>query len=304
MNKEEVRTKLDKVLTRLGMDTTEWLETISHFRAKLELLSESNSYNTLLKALCSSNDLSEFNSYVFEVMFAYDFESKQQRLAYEVRQLTAENSSVDFCYKLQKINIYFELRLIQQRNWITKTIDNQLEYRQISEILLNGKDESDESVRLQNLILQKCQNENGKPIKFYAKENHFFNFIVINVSELHLGMIDKADCFLTMYGDLNVPHLYRRGVFGMWQDLPENSSEIEKRCYAKFQYFRETIHAVLFVRYVKGSGYLNKMYIDRELEYFAILNNNLVAKETADLVIGELASFLTEWPDKNSKKAR
>jgi len=270
MNKEEVRTKLDRVLSRLGMDTTEWLETISHFRAKLELLSESNSYTKLLKALFSSNDLSEFNSYVFEVMFAYDFESKQQPLAYEVRQLTSENSSVDFCYNLQKIKIYFELRLIQQRNWITKSIGTQLKDKKISEILLNGEDESDETVRLQNLILQKCQNENGNPIKFYAKESHFFNFIVINISELHLGMIDKADCFLAMYGDLNVPHFYRRGIFGMWQDLSKISSEIEKRCYAKFQYFRETIHGVLFVRYVKGSGYLDRMYIDRELEYFAI----------------------------------
>ena len=44
---------------------------------------------------------------------------------------------------------------------------------------------------------------------------------------------------------------------------------------------------------------MNKMFIDRELEYFAILNNNLVSKETSDLVGKELASFLPYWPDKN-----
>lgn len=304
MNKEAVRTKLEKVLTRLGMDTKAWLETISHFLAKVELLAEVNSYNKLLKSLFASNDLSEFNSYVFEVMFAYDFESKQQPLTYEVCQLTSEKTSVDFCYKSNKITILFELRLIQQRSWITESISKQLEENKFSQTLLNGNDEAHETVRLQNLILQKCQNEEGEPIKFYETENGFFNFIVLNISELHLSMIDKADCFLTMYGDSNVPHLYRRGIFGMWQELPENYSEIKKRFYDKFQYFRETIHGVLFVRYVKGSGYMSRMYIDRELEYFAILNNNLLPKETSDLVIGKLASFLPEWSEKNSKKDR
>jgi hypothetical protein len=90
----------------------------------------------------------------------------------------------------------------------------------------------------------------------------------------------------------------------MWQDLHENSSEIEIKYYNKFQHFRETIHGVLFVRYVRGSGYMNNLYIDRELEYFAILNNNLVPKETADFVLGELASFLPEWSNNNSKKIR
>lgn len=298
MKKEIIKIKLDKVLTRLGMDTKDWIETISHFRAKLDLLSEAGNYNKLLKALFASNDLSEFNSYVFEVMFAYDFEIKQQPLIYEISQLASEKSSIDFCYKSDDVKILFELRLVQQRNWITESMSQQLQENKFYQILLNGNDEANETVRLQNLILQKCQNEEGEPIKFFEVKNGLFNFIVLNISELHLTGIDKADCFLTMYGDANVPDIFRRGIFGMWQELPENFSEIEKSCYDKFEYFRETIHGVLFVRYVKGSGHMSKMYIDRELEYFAVLNNNLLSKNIANNIIGKLALFLREWPIK------
>lgn len=300
MTKEEIKIKLDAVLSRLGMDVTVWSETVSFFLAKLELLSNTSNYNELLKSLFASNDLSEFNSYVFEAMFAYDFESKQQSLAYEINQLSDENSSVDFYYILDDLKVYFELRLIQQRNWITSSIKTQLSANKSSEMLLNGNDETDETIRIQNLILSKCQKSDGIPTKFHTPENDTLNFIVINISELHLGMIDKFDCLLTMYGDVGVPLFFRRGIFGMWQDLPENSSEIERRCYGKFQHFRETIHGIFFVRYAKGSGCLNKMYIDRELEYFVILNNNLLQKETVDHVITKLALFLTKWADNAS----
>lgn len=300
MTKEEIKIKLDAVLGRLGMNVTVWPETVSYFLSKLELLSDTSSYNELLKSLFASNDLSEFNSYVFEVMFAYDFESKQQSLSYEINQLSSENSSIDFYYRIDNIKIYFELRLIQQRNWITSSIETQLSANKSSKTLLNGDDETDETIRIQNLILSKCQKSDGKPTKFHTPENDTLNFIVINISELHLGMIDKFDCLLTMYGDVSVPLFFRRGIFGMWQDLPKNSSEIERRCHGKFQHFRETIHGIFFVRYVKGSGHLNKMYIDRELEYFAILNNNLLQKETVDHLLAKLASFLTKWSDNAS----
>lgn len=302
MNKEKIKKKLDAVLNRLGMDTSAWHETISPFREKLELLFETNKYNKLLKALFASNDLSEFNSYVFEVLFAYDFQSKKQSLLYEVTQSPDQKSSVDFYYEINELRIYIELRLVQQRAKITKSTEEQLAVNKCYEILLNGEDEADETVRLQNIILSKCQKPDGTPIKFYKPTDGNLNFIAINLSELHLGMIDKYDCLLTLLGDRSVPLFYRRKIFGMWQELPENLQEKEQEYYEKFQNFREVIHGVLFVRYVKDSGYLNRMYIDRELEYFAILNNNLVPQETCDLVIKKLSSFLKVWPTSDNKK--
>lgn len=301
MDKKEVKLKLDKVLSRFGMDTTVWSETISHFREKLELLSERNTYNNLLKSLFASNDLSEFNSYLFEVMFSYDFEIFERPLIYEVNQLKGDSSSIDFLYKSDEFIICFELRLIQQRNCITTSIESQLAVNKFSETLLNGDDETVETIRLQNLILSKCQKPDGTPIKFSVPQKDSLNFIVINISELHLSMIDKFDCLLTMYGDVGVPELFRRGIFGMWQELHDKSSEIEIQYHDKFKHFRETIHGVLFVRYVKDIGHMGRIYIDRELEYFAILNNNLLSREVYDLVIGKLALFLRKWANKENQ---
>ena len=102
MKKEEIGLKLNKVLTRFGINTTYHASVISGFRQKLEFLFDSNRYNGLLKRLFSSNDRSEFNSYVFESLFAYDFESKGHRLTYEVKQLSSGNSSIDFRYSVDE----------------------------------------------------------------------------------------------------------------------------------------------------------------------------------------------------------
>jgi hypothetical protein len=75
MNKERNNDRLLGVLSRLGMDITEypngisWSHKISLFRKKMDLLATKPSYSRLLKSLYASNDLDEFNSYVLEVLF-------------------------------------------------------------------------------------------------------------------------------------------------------------------------------------------------------------------------------------------
>jgi hypothetical protein len=295
MNKERIKDNLDDVLTRFGMQTSAWSDTIRSFSGKLEILSETNNYSKLLRALFASKDLSEFNSYVFEVLFAYDFQSKGQSLKYEVVQLSDDNSTVDFCYEFDEIKIYIELRLVQQRNRITRSINAQLAMNNSYQIELGGDDDFEETIRLQNLMFSKCQRSDGTPIKFRKSINDTLNFIAVNLSELHLGMVDKYDCRLTMYGDNGVPLFCRRGVFGMWQDLSHASSEAERKYFSKFRYFRETIHGVLFVRFVRDSDTLKGMFIDRELEYFAILNSNLLSESTSRLVGERLKTFLKKW---------
>lgn len=296
MNKDDIAHKLDDTLQRFNMDTATWADLINDFREKLELLFDVGNYNKLFKALFSSNELNEFISYVFEVLFAHDFQSKNQSLLYEVKQLSDSNSSIDFCYKVDdQKTINFELRLIKQRRHITNSIKAQLNMSQTFEIELNGEDEKDDTVRIQNLILSKCQKDDGTPVKFSEPKEGLYNFIVINLSEIHLGMIDRYDCILSMYGDSSVPPHCRRGIFGMWQSLSDSPSDKEKEINDKFNHFRNTIHGILFVRYVKDSGILDRMYIDRELEYFLITNNNVINEEEAKSITGNLFSFLKGW---------
>lgn len=277
------------------MDTEVWAKPISYFLEKTELLSETNRYKGLLKSLFASNEISEFNSYVFEVLFAHDFEAKQQELVYEVKQLPNEKSSVDFLYKFNELNIYFELRLIQQQNWITKSIAAQLSIENEYTIELSSGDGLNEAIRLQNLILSKCQKPDGTPIKFFEIEAGTLNFIVVNVSELHLGYISKEDCLCAMKGDGNVPLLHRTGILGMWQDLHENCKKNMRDYYDNFKYFRETIHGIIFVRYLKDSGSFDRIYLDWELEYFSIFNRTILPQETANLIDAKLSSLLKNW---------
>lgn len=303
--KEDIKTKLNTVLNRFGMNPLNWIDKVGGFRQKLELLSSSDRYNKLLKSLFSSNELGEFNSYVFEVLFAYDFESKSHILLYEVRQSTEENTSVDFCYNLDdQKKVYFELRLINQRHRITKLIEWQLKTRKYSEISLNGQDDIKETIRLQNLILSKCQNDNGKPIKFCKVTEGIYNIIVVNASGTYLNMIDRDDCIVTMYGSDSSPIFYHGlNIFGLCQQLGQDASNDEKKYYHKFQYFRETIHGVLFVKFAQNDAIIldNRMHLDGELEYFLIGNENLWQQQNCNLVAEKLGSFLKKWSAKRNK---
>lgn len=305
MRKEDIKTKLNKVLKRFGMNPLNWIDKVDCFRQKLELLSGSDRYNKLLKALFSSKELSEFNSYVFEVLFAYDFESKGHILLYEVKQLTEENTTVDFCYKLDdQKKVYFELGLIRQRNWITKLIESQLKTSKYSEISLNGQDEIKETIRLQHLILSKCQDDNGKPIKFFKVTEGVYNFIVVNVSELHLSMIDREDCELAMYGNANLSLYYHgHNIFGLCQQLGKDAPDDEKKYYHKFQYFRETIHGVLFVKFAKNDAVRldSRMHMSGDLEYFPTRNEYLLQKQDFNLIAERLSSFLKKGHTKKNK---
>ncbi len=296
MIKEDIKTKLNEVLNRFGMDPLKWTYKTDVFRYKLEFLFESNGYNQLFNALFSSNDLIEFNSYVFEVLFAHDFESKGHKLLYEVKRLNAENCSVDFSYKLDdQMKVYFELGLIGQKNWIKNYTESQLRNSKRSEISLNGQHEIDETIRLQSFILSKCQDDNGKPIKFYKATEGEYNFIVVNVSELHLNMIDKEDCKLAMYGNTNLSIYYHgHNILGLCQQLGKDASDDEKKHYHKFQHFRETIHGVLFAKFAKNDNdlLLNNMHIDRELEYFHTRNECLLEEQDFNLIAEKLRSFL------------
>jgi len=292
-----MRTKLYKTLQRLGISKpAEWQEYIIILLKKLEFLNDLQRYDGLCKRIFSSNERNEFNSYAFEAAFAYDFEVHGHQLEYEISILSDSLTSIDYCYAIEGRKIYFELRVINQRAALTGSMEDQLKHCGAYKIHQDGKDEQQEIIRLQNLILSKCQDEEGNPIKFGQKEGSY-NFIVVFVSALHLTMIDKFDCLLAMYGDEGVPlSILRRGVFGLCQQLSVHATEENRQYYEKFNHFRETIHGVLFVKNASRGGDSNYL-VDLELQYFLLGNNTILEKKVGDAIIEKLSSFLLTWPN-------
>ncbi len=304
MNVKEVENKLDIAFTKnLGVNINSgFKDDISGFREKLILLSNTGRYNKLVKSLLSSKDRKEFNSYVFEVLFAHDFESKGNLLNYEVKQIQAWTTSIDFLYAAKNgTKIYFELRQINQRKELTDLIESQLKRKGMYEVIQNGQDEQDEIVRLQNLILSKCQDKNVTPIKFgdTIQDVNVYNIIVVYVSDLFLEMIDEHDCMLSMYGDPAVPIYAQRKILGLCQHLSDDAPDWVKPYYEKFKYFREIIHGILFV---KNPSRLKRCYgdliLDLDLEYYLVGNNNLVDKDNFREICSELHEILNSWTKK------
>ncbi len=105
MKKEDINTRLNKVLSQFGSPAA-FDNKVSSFKHKLEVLFDTNKYGRLLKSLFSSRERSEFNSYVFEALFAFDFVSNGQELIYETKRISNSDSSIDFCYLYDETKIF------------------------------------------------------------------------------------------------------------------------------------------------------------------------------------------------------
>lgn len=292
-----IKTKLYDTLRKLGISNpADWDNYINILLRKLTLLNGLRRYDGLLKNIFSSNERNEFNSYAFEVAFAYDFEVNDHQLEYEVNILSENLTSIDYCYETNGRKMYFELRVINQRDELIKKEEAQLKHCDFSALKQDG---NQETIRLQNSILSKCQNKKGSPIKFGHKKGSY-NFIVVFVSALYLRTINRYNCLLTTYGDEIMEPPFRSSVFGLCQKLPEHATEIERKYYEKFNHFRETIHGVLFVKNASRRGDPNYL-VDLKLQYFLVCNNTILGKEEAEevdaIIEKELSSFLPIWGD-------
>ena len=280
MEKDEIKTKLKQVINQFcpDNDATPWSNEISAFSKKLELLFDKSRYNGLLKGIFRQNNVNQFNDYAFEASFAYDFESKDEKLIYEVKKRTDDNTSIDFIYKFDDFaEMCFELGMKHRPENNNSAEDLEME----------------EIIKVQNKIKEKCEDEDGNPIKFGDVKEGIYHFIVFNVSEPIYNMFDKISCKLVMYGDEMVSSINRRGIFGLCQQLPKNAPDCIKEHYSRFQHFRETIHGVLFV---KNLSIGNTRYICSDMEYLLINNYNLLEKQEFEGIVKKLESFLKAWP--------
>ena len=255
---------------------------------RVELLQNTGRYGALLSQLAATNDKSNFLALVLEVNFAYQFESQGSQFAYEVKQDAGKPSTVDFLRQTATgKRVYVELRLLQQRKSITTMIDDQLLKHGISKLLLGGDDEKREVERLQGTILAKVQDRKGRPIKFFSTEPDTLNVVVVDVSDTILGTIDVYDCLLATYGDPAVDEVYRRDLFGLFQ---EDKVEYPQRIHdlaAKYAHIRSRVHGVLFLFREPGSGILAY-----GLQQYTVWNRALVTEQIAQQVYPDLSTAI------------
>jgi len=269
-------------------------EEIEGLLKKLNFIEHTGKYDRLINSILSANDKSNFLADVFEASFAFQFESSNLPLEYEVKQDKTDNSSIDFLRRMDSgTSIYLEARLLQQDYTTNQSIKDQLDNNNFYRVGMNGNDAHDSIVRLQNVIVSKVQKKDGTPTKFLRIDKNTVNIVVIDVSELILGAIDLHDCLLTTHGDPYVEEVYRRGIFGLFQEPLSGYPKVIEQIAKSYKHIRSTLHGVLFIFKAKNSGLLNY-----SLEHYITWNPYLVDQKLIEKVYSEIIQAI---PIKNNK---
>jgi hypothetical protein len=252
--------------------------------AKLRVLEGAGRYGRLLGAIEQANDRSNFFSALLEATFAFQFERVGLDLSYEVRQDCSQRCSIDFLRRTGSGDaVYFEARLLQQDQGTANDIAKQLLAGPVFSVLKGGADEHDEIIRLQSAVLSKVQEKDGTPIKFVNIGARDINVVVMDVTEILLGMADVYDCMLAMYGDPEVPEHCRRGVFGLFQEpkpgYPPEILAVER----SFQHLKRTLHGMMFL-FRRPQGRV----LAYELEQAFVWNRAMVDKPRAQALFAEI----------------
>lgn len=277
MDKNTLRSVIEK-FGSVSDDEVEGLLT------KLNCIENTGQYGDLLKSILSENDKSNFLAFIFEATVAFQFESSGLSLEYEVKQDETNGSSIDFLRRMDSgVSIYLEARLLQQEKAIGESIQKQLENYEFYQIAMNGNDDRKSIIRLQSVILSKVQKKDGTPRKFLRVYKDNVNIVIIDVSDLMLGTVDVDDCLLATHGDPYVEEIYRRGIFGLFQEPSDGYPPEIKNLARSFGHIRSTLNGVLFLFKSMNSG-----MIDYKLEHYLIWNPNLADHSHIDAVCSEI----------------
>lgn len=256
--------------------------------ARIDYLQKAGRYKQLLSQLTNANDKSNFLALVLEANFAFQFESQGLELTYEVRQDAQQKSSIDFLRKMPTgDSVFFELRLLQQAKAVTSSINAQLPKCNVYRIAMDGQGEQDEIFRIQNTVLSKVQDKNGRPIKFLSTVADAVNIVVVDATDNILGAIDVFDCKLATYGDPGVEEIHRREVFGLFQaDRHEYPQHIHDLA-VKYSHIRSMLHGVLFLFKKPDTGILAY-----QLEQYLMWNSALIGTEKAGPIYKEITNAI------------
>ena len=290
----DIRRRLALALSSSGYSIDEGDDRLVPITEKLTLLHYTGRYSRLLSSLFGANDKANIQSLILEASFAFQFEASGRPLDYEVRRRSDSDTSIDFHWEVSPSrNLYMEMRLVQQRQAFTDLFEMQLSRSSYFGTTLGGVEDQRETLRLQRLIFSKVLNKDGGLIKFSTGTPGDYNFVVVEVSDLHLGMTDLYDCLLATYGDPAVPEVARRQLFGLFQKARAKYPDFIQEIAAKFELFRETVHGVLFLwKRPHGNP------INFSLEFFLIPNQNLMTSQEALEIAEDLKGAMRPWSPK------
>jgi hypothetical protein len=264
------------------------LEEVDDLWARLYFLYQTGRYGLLLSQLFKANDKSNFLALALEANFAYQYEAKGLQLIYEVKQCDKSKSSIDFLRKVPSgESIYFELRLLQQTESSSNSINAQLQECQMYNASMGEKKEHAEIVRIQATILSKVQDKCGNPIKFFSTAVDSVNIVVIDATDSILGQIDIHDCRLAMYGDPSVNEVNRRQIFGLFQADKAVYPQHIHNLATKYAHIRNTLHGVMFLFKRPGTGTLAY-----QLEQYMMWNPDRVDSARVHSICIDVASAI------------
>jgi hypothetical protein len=287
----ELRRQLADALSASGYSVKPDENRLTPLAEKLDFLQKTNRYSRLISGLLDANNRANLRSLVLEVTFAFQFETAGMPLQYEVRQRPNDETSVDFRRQAESgKQLCIEMRLVQQRQVLTNLFEQQLRESDYFGTVLDDVDDRAETLRLQRLVLEKAVNSRGELIKFQPDSANSHNIIAIEVSELHLGMIDANDCLLACYGDPAVNALMRRHLFGLFQEPSQEYPRHIRDVAERFAPFRKTVHAVLFLRKVPPASPINYC-----LEYLIVHNRKLMTSDEVKNIACDISKAMAVW---------
>lgn len=206
-------------------------------------------------------------SFVFEILFADEFELNGICLDYEVNINPSNDKSIDFIHHAEgDTKFLFEL-VRPAMSEILQTENNQRLYKDgvmLSTDHANEKLRPEaQTIRLQEELLEKVE-------KFPEPDNKIFSVIVVDCSNFHFGHFDQDDARISMYGVPNNPILLERWngkrISGMLEKnyIKRNAPDFQRKITAVifiptlkpgkifseakivFNHFRSDQHKILF----------------------------------------------------------
>ena len=173
---DKIFKKSVQMATKLNINNLDQRRDFQEFLEKLEFVKNTGRYSRLLKDYYSCNDSNNLESIIFEIHFAYVFESANLPLKYEVKQ-DGRKGSVDFlresdCGK----RIYFELHNAQELLEIKKSISDQINSQPFYAVGLDFQGERSQVLHVKSKIESKIS-------KYSSTADNIYNVVVANIAE-------------------------------------------------------------------------------------------------------------------------